>query len=445
MRVIAISLDGKEHVGSQEQFAGGGTLWQVSATFSGLSLKDVKTFHLQSRPYRWVEFRNVALQPRGIAEKPTPNEALPPAAPGKSEAKAPAVNPAAELKALQGDWTVAHVEKGEFAGSSWPLDRWHGPLSPIDPAAIERFDFSVNSLVLMNFQQGKRVVVGFRINPTIAPKTIDLKFGDDTVALGVYEIQGDRLTLCLAEYHDSLAAEQRPKDLAVEPGSASVLFTLQRYRPPADEKQIQGQWTVISETRNGKAVSEHLASLSFSHDLFKARIQRGGVTESTPFALDAGSEPKQIVFFQSPPGPGRFFLLVGVGGPGEPVKSAIHVIYKFDGQRLIMAYRKDGSPPETFESLPGSGVTLLELEKAKPADSPKPDEPKSGESQTPPNPAINPAAELKALLGDWTVMHLEKGEAAGSSWPVNSRCGSSGDDRRWQFQVARMENAHLVG
>jgi RND family efflux transporter MFP subunit len=38
-------------------------------------------------------------------------------------------------------------------------------------------------------------------------------------------------------------------------------------------------------------------------------------------------------------------------------------IYRFDGDRLTIAYRQDGPAPEKFESTPGSGVTLLELKR----------------------------------------------------------------------------------
>ena len=42
-------------------------------------------------------------------------------------------------------------------------------------------------------------------------------------------------------------------------------------------------------------------------------------------------------------------------------------IYKLDGDRLTLAYHQGEPRPEKFESKPGSGVTLLVLEKKKPA------------------------------------------------------------------------------
>ena len=45
----------------------------------------------------------------------------------------------------------------------------------------------------------------------------------------------------------------------------------------------------------------------------------------------------------------------------------LHAIYKLNANRLTIAYRIDGPTPEKFESTPGSGVTLLVMEKVKPA------------------------------------------------------------------------------
>jgi hypothetical protein len=77
VRVIAIDDDGRElraglacdvQQAVSEQSPGSPpsapTRLRINrATFAGLSLKKIKEIKLQSRPYEWVEFRNVALQP----------------------------------------------------------------------------------------------------------------------------------------------------------------------------------------------------------------------------------------------------------------------------------------------------------------------------------------------------------------------------------------------
>ena len=59
---------------------------------------------------------------------------------GKPEAgKTPAVSPAAELKALLGQWKVVRVEKGKDADSSWGTIFWSP--SALDPAGTDRLEF----------------------------------------------------------------------------------------------------------------------------------------------------------------------------------------------------------------------------------------------------------------------------------------------------------------
>jgi hypothetical protein len=63
VRVVTVGADGREHRGSPGQFLSAGKVTQLTVAFPKLSLKEVKAFRLQSRPYQWVEFRNVSLQP----------------------------------------------------------------------------------------------------------------------------------------------------------------------------------------------------------------------------------------------------------------------------------------------------------------------------------------------------------------------------------------------
>ena len=57
-RLVAIDNDGKEHASVIDSVENRGT-----AVFSGLPLSSIKEFQFQVRPYDWVEFKNVSLQP----------------------------------------------------------------------------------------------------------------------------------------------------------------------------------------------------------------------------------------------------------------------------------------------------------------------------------------------------------------------------------------------
>ena len=94
----------------------------------------------------------------------------------------------------------------------------------------------------------------------------------ELAALGIYEVAGDTLKLCLAQYSSSVVGQQRPKDFDIGPGSANILLMLKRSRASADEKAIQGQWVVTNQIDGVvSAVSpERLTSLSFLGGRFRA-------------------------------------------------------------------------------------------------------------------------------------------------------------------------------
>jgi hypothetical protein len=61
-RVVAVDKDDQERI-STRQASGNGPLKQQSITFSHMRLAEVKEFRFQVRPYRWVEFCHVSLEP----------------------------------------------------------------------------------------------------------------------------------------------------------------------------------------------------------------------------------------------------------------------------------------------------------------------------------------------------------------------------------------------
>jgi hypothetical protein len=61
-KVVAVDKHDQERI-STRQASGNGPLKHQSVTFSHLRLAEVKEFRFQVRPYRWVEFRHVSLEP----------------------------------------------------------------------------------------------------------------------------------------------------------------------------------------------------------------------------------------------------------------------------------------------------------------------------------------------------------------------------------------------
>jgi uncharacterized protein (TIGR03067 family) len=356
--------------------------------------------------------------------------------PGRMSSPSANANPAADLKALEGQWRVVRVEKGKNASASWSsirssiLDYAETSDDLMDPAYAERFAFENVSGAgwQMAIKWSERIdgvgaypmgwarEIHFQIDPTATPKTIELyrevvgpAGGVGTrnpAASGVYEVAGDRMRICLAGHVAALKPDQRPKSFTVDADSADILFVLEHYQPPQDEKTICGTWAVATRIDDGKSVSDknwprEVATIS-DDDISIEHLSSNNRTrwqEFMRFRLDVAQQPREITFFCY-----RTVALVdGKLRPQEAQES--RGIYKFDGDRLTLAYRKGKKPPEAFESKPGSGVTLLVLERTAP--------------QQPAAPAaVSPAAELKALRGSWKVVRAEKGKDADESWPI---------------------------
>ena len=89
------------------------------------------------------------------------------------------------------------------------------------------------------------------------------------------------------------------------------------------------------------------------------------------YVLDAASKPKGITIYAR-------------SHDGETGRHDLSGIYKLEDNHLTIAYCKDGPRPETFESTPGSGVTLIVLEREMPSNDVWPKTPASIEMQQSP-------------------------------------------------------------
>jgi len=109
-RIVLIDKAGATHKGSRNS-ASAGEFTQTTASFHGVPLDQVKEFQFQTRPYEWVEFKNVSLKPghktdvevsvkRARVKPPLPTQpsgsARQPQHTPKKTAKAPTVREIAE-------------------------------------------------------------------------------------------------------------------------------------------------------------------------------------------------------------------------------------------------------------------------------------------------------------------------------------------------------------
>ena len=249
--------------------------------------------------------------------------------PGKTQAgKTPTVTPAAGLNALLGMWKVAHVERERDSRvqAPWQLEGWDA----MNPVNIDRLDFKEDALTIADFPKGVAMRYSYRVDPTAAPKTIDvlkpfqeIGVSEQVLAVGICEVDGERLKVRLRPAIPSLRTQPRPDRFAVEPGSGNVVLFLERYAVSQDEKAIRGWWSVVTQVDDGKRVPEtEVRSRKFlfsdgmnvsiyenEAQLFGGSSAMGRLSPVTGlWLLDPATEPKTFTIFGFEPGnPRRTF------------------------------------------------------------------------------------------------------------------------------------------
>ena len=357
---------------------------------------------------------------------------LPSVAPGAVGAST--VNAAAELRALYGRWNVVRVEKGKDANASWgQIMGLQDSPAPLDPSLMDRIDFNATYEPPLQFLARealkgnwavRRQGFKYRIDPTANPKTIDLLADNNAnvargepAALGIYTVDGDRLTICLTPYLPELKSEQRPKNFAMDPNSGDVVFALDRGQISEDEKAIKNVWwTVASQVEDGKPTPEQQLGKP-NPDQF--RNKQCLFDEYDLQIIDATTPQSPILYgsytFDSTKPTKTITIFRRVLDDNGYKEVKLQGIYKIDGRQLTIAYRKGDKPPEKFESSPGSGVTLLVLKRNGPQQ-PTNIEGIAGFARDQASNAVSPTAELRALQGPWKVVRVEKGKEANAAW-----------------------------
>lgn len=119
---------------------------------------------------------------------------------------------------LKGSWTVMSYERDTKQ-------------LPADKAKEIKYDLADDKLTLkagIGFTGGKEHAV--KLDATKKPKQIDITPADGRnkgkTFQGIYEIDGDKLKICV-----SAPDKDRPKEFATKDGSYSILMNLQRDNP----------------------------------------------------------------------------------------------------------------------------------------------------------------------------------------------------------------------
>jgi RND family efflux transporter MFP subunit len=328
----------------------------------------------------------------------------------------PSVNPAAELKALQGLWKVVRVEKGK--DSSWNINGQN-----YDLAQVESLDFDNESCWLKTATgAGSKMACG--VDSAATPKTIDLRGAAKKIpgevqftASGIYQVDGDQSKICLRRTLPWLKTDQRPTRFATDSDSIDCLFILRRpsleelenrgtplnpdglppepaaslpasdkpemaKSPAAEYKAMQGWWRVVRQEKGKDSQVPSARLVWLDHVSFEAMGMEWSEHMHRAYRIDPTASPKAIDLCA--------FNSVGEAGENKEWLG----IYDFDGDHLkvclspyLRALTSD-QRPKAFTVDPNSADALLVLEREPPSDDDKP------------------------LLGDWDVTStIEDGQS----------------------------------
>ena len=216
-----------------------------------------------------------------------------------------------------------------------------------------------------NLKWGNREgTLRFSVDPSKSPKEITSVDATTKMVngLGIYQVQGNNLTICLSDSKD------HPKAFRTEPGSTDILYRCERVKKfpesGTDQQKFQGYWKAVSAVRDGIDYTGKLKDLQWCFDEKHLSISSNGssITNGRWVINSKVTQPMIMLpsYFQI-----QREQLMAMNCIG---------IYVFDNARLKIAFRPmEGKtkPPSTFSGDNGDGTGMLVLERIEP---PKPKE-----------------------------------------------------------------------
>jgi RNA polymerase sigma factor (sigma-70 family) len=203
--------------------------------------------------------------------------------------------------------------------------------------------------------------VTFRLDPASSPKAITLteQEGDDKGASvpGIYELNGDRLKLCIVMKKSGAV---RPTEFVSPRGEDLLLLDLKREpkQVAEDKEKIQGTWQAVKmESEGREATEDEVKKGKFVIKGDKlTTVRPDGFTSESDITIDPAQRPKTID-------------LVPQTGPDTEKGKTFRGIYKLDGDTLILCMNgPEMERPKEFKTEAGTQVMLITLKREAPAE-----------------------------------------------------------------------------
>jgi len=170
----------------------------------------------------WLE-RNAVASPAGfkaIAVAHPAEKAPPPADKAGDGAKKDAEKKTSEI---DGMWTLVSASNDGFA-------------TPAEAIKRQKFEITIDDgrfVMRYSDRKPRKIEYAFKVDPTKSPKQIDLSHGPNDVSLGIYKLDGNRLTICYPDGSTSKPAASGVRSTGFESVAGSindVLLVLERVK-----------------------------------------------------------------------------------------------------------------------------------------------------------------------------------------------------------------------
>jgi uncharacterized protein (TIGR03067 family) len=261
-----------------------------------------------------------------------------------------------DIDLLQGTWTITTLE-----------------MDGQQMSAPENAQIAINGHRFTSIGMGAEYAGTLKLDASASPRQLDMKFdtghAKGVTNLGIYELKGDKLQLCLAT-----RGTVRPKKFASTPDSGIALETLSRSKAVAAAKskakaktstkaapmaksnapatEIDGEWNLVSAVMDGTLMDQSMVK-------WVKRVTQGNQSTVTAgpqvmlkveFTCDISKSPRTIDY-------------VNLAGANKGKAQA--GIYEFEGELLKFCVAAPGAVrPKKFESVKGDGRALTVWKRA---------------------------------------------------------------------------------
>jgi RNA polymerase sigma factor (sigma-70 family) len=282
--------------------------------------------------------------------------------------------PKTDRERILGTWVMSEIKQVGVTPTDEQKKRW--------AAGGFNITFTADEMIY-EVDQSR---VKYRLDPVKDPKVIEILEGDTVVALGLYELMGDDLKVCIGRKPEQGMPPVAPTALDPDQapaGTFSTAYVMKRDKPkakkPDDAKKLLGKWVTKAVTYDPPfPVGPGETHTPAHHELTFTDKELTWVTfipndpatrheQTKPYKLDQAASPRELT-----------------SGVNE-------CVYEMDGDTLKLAmYFLTPGRPKGFtakDSPPGRGhVVLVELTREK--DDPKKEQAKKSD-------------DAAKLLGKW--------------------------------------------